>query len=277
MATLLPNDEVSREDLRGYRIFIWSHDHPHPPHVHFRKGKQVSSWDLESGTCVDEDGFSSSDIRLRFWQIVARRSWGVGMPTGNGTSSNVAANALRGVAAGLRFDADRLFVQLDDGREVSVPLSRYPSLQDADPEQRAAWESIGPGKGFHWEELDLDLSVECLLQGIPEGIPRPPTLARSGEGSAESTRERGRHIDRRRIADWVLEALEALGGVGSTVEVARSVWQSHEDEIRSFEDLLYRWQYEIRGAADILRREGKLVSSNRRWQLPADRIESHTR
>lgn len=200
------------------------------------------------------------------------------MPTGNGSSnSNVAGNALRGVATGLRFDADRLIVQLDDGREVSVPLSRYPSLLDAAPAKRAAWELIGPGKGFHWEELDLDLSVEGLLQGIPEGIPRPPAIEQHPDGSPESTRERGHRIDRRRMADWVLDALETLGGAGSVVEVARSVWQAHEHEIRASEDLLYRWQYEIRGAADILRREGKLVSSNRRWQLPADRIGSHTR
>ena len=73
MPTLLPNDEVSREDLRGYRIFIWSHDHPHPPHVHFRKGKQVSSWDLDSQHCVDEDGFSSSDIRDQAKILTDRR------------------------------------------------------------------------------------------------------------------------------------------------------------------------------------------------------------
>lgn len=195
------------------------------------------------------------------------------MPTGNG--NNVMDSSLRGAAAGLRFDGDRLVVQLDDGREVSVPLARYPSLRDAAPAQRAAWELIGPGKGFHWEDLDLDLSVEGLLQGIPEGIPRPPVLARATDATSERAATRGHRLDRRRMADWVLEALEVLGGSGSTVDVARSVWQSHEEEIRRSEDLLYRWQYEIRWAADILRREGKLVSSHRRWQLPSARPESH--
>src|SRR3954447_10490153 len=126
------------------------------------------------------------------------------MPTGNG--NKVRGSALRGAAAGLRFDGDRLVVQLDDGREVSVPLARYPSLRDAAPAQRAAWELIGPGKGFHWEDLDLDLSVEGLLRGIPEGIPRPPVIARAGNGTPESANERGGRVDRRRMADWVLEA-----------------------------------------------------------------------
>lgn len=63
MATLLPNDEVSRDALKGYRIFIFSHDHPHPPHVHFGKGRRVSSWDLVTATCQGNDGFSSSELR----------------------------------------------------------------------------------------------------------------------------------------------------------------------------------------------------------------------
>ena len=63
MATLLPNDEVPRHALHGYRIFIYSHDHPHPPHVHFGKGHRVSSWDLVTAECTEEDGFSSSEIR----------------------------------------------------------------------------------------------------------------------------------------------------------------------------------------------------------------------
>ena len=54
---------IGRHPMTGTHDHAHSHDHPHPPHVHFRKGKQVGSWDLELGTCVDEDGFSSSDLR----------------------------------------------------------------------------------------------------------------------------------------------------------------------------------------------------------------------
>jgi hypothetical protein len=63
MATLLPNDEISSNDLRGYRVFIFSHDHPHPPHVHFGKGRRYSSWDIVSAECSDSDHFSKTELR----------------------------------------------------------------------------------------------------------------------------------------------------------------------------------------------------------------------
>jgi hypothetical protein len=63
VATLLPNDEVTRSAVQGYRVFIFSHDHPHPPHVHFGKGRRYSSWDLVTGQCQDEGGFSAAEIR----------------------------------------------------------------------------------------------------------------------------------------------------------------------------------------------------------------------
>lgn len=63
MATLLPNDRVGRSELRGYRVFVFSHDHPHPAHVHFGKGTRVSSWDLVAKAWRDGDGFSPAEIR----------------------------------------------------------------------------------------------------------------------------------------------------------------------------------------------------------------------
>ena len=65
MATLLPDDQVTAHDLRGYRIFVFSHDHPHPPHVHLGKGNRYSSWDLITLECVDRGGFSPSEIRTQ--------------------------------------------------------------------------------------------------------------------------------------------------------------------------------------------------------------------
>lgn len=80
MPTLLPNDEVTREQVLGYRIFIWAHDHPHPPHVHFGKRRRASSWDLTTRRCVDPDGFSASEVReqgriLATYLDAILRSW----------------------------------------------------------------------------------------------------------------------------------------------------------------------------------------------------------
>jgi hypothetical protein len=94
------------------------------------------------------------------------------MPTGN------ANKTAEPTAVGLRFEKGRLVVTLDDQREVSVPLGRYPTLLRARPAQRAAWRIIGRGIGFHWKDLDLDLSVRGLVGGLPEVIPAPPPRPR---------------------------------------------------------------------------------------------------
>jgi hypothetical protein len=67
--------------------------------------------------------------------------------------------------AGVSFDADRLIVDLMDGRTISVPLAWYPRLHSATPEQRTRWEIAGGGYGIHWPDVDEDLSTEGMLRG----------------------------------------------------------------------------------------------------------------
>jgi len=67
----------------------------------------------------------------------------------------------------VRLDADTLIVDLADGRTVSVPLAWYPRLLHASPAQRAHWELSCAGYGIHWPEIDEDLSVQGIIQGIP--------------------------------------------------------------------------------------------------------------
>ena len=69
--------------------------------------------------------------------------------------------------AGVSFDAERLIVDLMDGRTIAVPLAWYPRLFEATVDQRANWEIAGAGYGIHWPQIDEDLSVEGLLTGIP--------------------------------------------------------------------------------------------------------------
>ena len=68
------------------------------------------------------------------------------------------------LAVDIRFDADRIHVQLSDGREIIVPLEWFPSLRNATDEQRNKWRLIGKGVGIHWEDLDEDISVTGLLR-----------------------------------------------------------------------------------------------------------------
>ena len=69
--------------------------------------------------------------------------------------------------ADVRFEAERLIVDLMDGRTIAVPLAWYPRLLDATEEQRAEWKSSGAGYGIHWPQIDEDLSVEGILRGAP--------------------------------------------------------------------------------------------------------------
>ena len=66
-------------------------------------------------------------------------------------------------AVNICFDDIKMYLVLDDGRELSVPLNWFPSLRDSTPEQRNNWRFIGDGEGIHWEDLDEDILVEGLL------------------------------------------------------------------------------------------------------------------
>lgn len=69
-------------------------------------------------------------------------------------------------ATGVRFDADNMWIDLVDGRQLAVPLAYFPRLLHASQAQRARYEISGGGTGLHWDELDEDISVEGLLLGI---------------------------------------------------------------------------------------------------------------
>ena len=57
---------------------------------------------------------------------------------------------------------------------------------------------------------------------------------------------------------WVLDALQSLGGSASILDICKSIWERHSTDIQATDDLFYQWQYEIRWAGDLLRREGVL-------------------
>ena len=66
-------------------------------------------------------------------------------------------------AKAVRFDDDSMWVHLDDGRVVAIPLAWFPRLLAATPEQRLQFE-LSP-RGIHWEALDEDISIDGLLAG----------------------------------------------------------------------------------------------------------------
>ena len=73
------------------------------------------------------------------------------------------------------------------------------------------------------------------------------------------------------MTDWVVDALRDLGGSAPILDVCKHVWAHHEGDIRREGDLLFEWQYEMRWAGDLLRRDGVLrppdPSKRGVWQL----------
>ncbi len=72
---------------------------------------------------------------------------------------------------GIRVTEDTISAGLADGRSVSVPLAWSWRLSEATPEQRANWRVIGSRQGVHWPDVDEDISVRGMLDGIPAARP----------------------------------------------------------------------------------------------------------
>lgn len=74
---------------------------------------------------------------------------------------------------GVRVSDDTITATLADGRTISVPLVWSWRLSEATTEQRANWRLIGAGEGVHWPDVDEDISVRGMLDGIPAPRPTP--------------------------------------------------------------------------------------------------------
>ena len=78
----------------------------------------------------------------------------------------------------VRFDADNLWVELADGRRISVPLAYFPRLLHADEDDRNKYIISGGGTGIHWDAIDEDISVKALLLGVGDRTQRDSSSKR---------------------------------------------------------------------------------------------------
>jgi len=60
-------------------------------------------------------------------------------------------------------DDSMIRVKFKGGLEIATPVSRFPRLARATPQQRFSWRLIGKGDGIHWPDADEDISVGTLL------------------------------------------------------------------------------------------------------------------
>jgi Protein of unknown function (DUF2442) len=66
-------------------------------------------------------------------------------------------------AKAVRFDDDSMWVDLEDGRTLGIPLAWYPRLLHGTPAERE--QVMISVTGLHWDKLDEDISIAGLLAG----------------------------------------------------------------------------------------------------------------
>lgn len=78
-------------------------------------------------------------------------------------------------------------------------------------------------------------------------------------------------VGKEHLSEWIVEALQSLGGSAQLADVCREVWQRHEHDLRDSGSLFYTWQYDIRWAANRLRATRRLraarASPRGVWEL----------
>lgn len=82
------------------------------------------------------------------------------------------------MARTLKFDADTMWIELADGRQLGVPLVYFPRLLHASTAELVKYTISGGGTGLHWDDLDEDISVSALLLGIGDRTRANPATNR---------------------------------------------------------------------------------------------------
>ena len=80
------------------------------------------------------------------------------------SASSPALTRPRAVTAAIQ--GPRLCVAVEDGREITVPVTWFEFLERATDAQRADFHVIGGGAGIWWDQLEDGISVPQLF-GLP--------------------------------------------------------------------------------------------------------------
>ncbi len=88
---------------------------------------------------------------------------------------------------GVRFEADVMWMELEDGRSLGVPLAWFRRLLHGSPSDRA--EVTLSASGTHWEALDEEVSIAGLLARLPGPGKCAMTIKEIDEVIAEAVAE----------------------------------------------------------------------------------------
>lgn len=78
-------------------------------------------------------------------------------------SASASVQPARAVRAWI--DKRKVWIELDDGREVGFPADKFQRLGDADDAMLEKVRIEARGRALRWEELDEDLSIDGILAG----------------------------------------------------------------------------------------------------------------
>jgi hypothetical protein len=56
----------------------------------------------------------------------------------------------------------------------------------------------------------------------------------------------------------VLKGINHHGGKAKLIDIAKYIWEHYEPDLRASGDRFFRWQYEMRWAANELRKDGSV-------------------
>ncbi len=73
------------------------------------------------------------------------------------------------VVVDLTIFENRFVTTFEDGRSLSIPLSWYPRLLHATPQELNSWIILGDGYAIEWPDIDEHIGVEGLLAGKRSG------------------------------------------------------------------------------------------------------------
>ena len=141
---------------KGYRFFFYINDHT-PPHIHIEKNRSTAKFFLKNAELAKSKRFNAKELS-EIRNIILEN---LELLKQNGMSVLQIIKSAN--AVDIWFDDIKMYLILDDGRELAVPINWFPSLRDATREQRNKWRFIGDGEGIHWEDLDEDILVKGLL------------------------------------------------------------------------------------------------------------------
>ena len=85
-------------------------------------------------------------------------------------------------ATAARYDkaSQRIIVELANGATLMIPVQLMQGLQGATAKDLAEIEILGVGSGLYWPQLEVDISVAGLLQGLFGSKPWMTELGRAG-------------------------------------------------------------------------------------------------